>query len=79
MAAGMICILPNVVGISNLVVHEKNGFLYNGEEKSLIKLILKINSMSPKNLSKISEKAKNIANKRFNIQVELKKEQDIYE
>ncbi len=78
MAAGMICILPNVVGISNLVVHEKNGFLYNGEEKSLIKLILKINSMSPKNLSKISEKAKNIANKRFNIQVALKKEQDIY-
>jgi glycosyltransferase involved in cell wall biosynthesis len=78
MAAGMICILPNVEGVSNLVTNKVNGYVYDLNEQSLENLIIKINKSPIKTLNKISQKASTLARKRFNIQSALRKEQDIY-
>ena len=78
MAAGMICILPNVEGVSNLVTNRVNGYVYDLNEQSLENLIIKINKSPIKTLNKISQKASTLARKRFNIQSALRKEQDIY-
>lgn len=78
MAAGMICILPNVEGVSNLVTNRVNGYVYDLNEKSLENLIIKIDNSPIATLNKISYKASTLARKRFNIQTALSKEQEIY-
>tara|TARA_B100001057_G_scaffold501258_1_gene622741 strand:- start:5226 stop:6359 length:1134 start_codon:yes stop_codon:yes gene_type:complete len=78
MAAGMICILPNVKGVSNLVANKVNGYVYDLNEQSLENLIIKINNSPIEILNKISNEASTIARKRFNIQTALRKEREIY-
>ena len=78
LASGLICIVPDIESVRNIVLDGRNGFLHDNSITGIVEVITRVRRLSNTELIEVSKRARQSVISRYNLHTIAEKELGVY-